>query len=131
MDGRLRQLFQQRLPEFHWQAVETGGTGLGIPDLNFCCTGIEGWIELKQTQAWRVRVSPEQVGWAERRLRHGGRVFVAVRRKDTELYLLTGSAMRALAQGDEKLPALALAFWTGGPHNWDWVDIKSLLLLQK
>jgi hypothetical protein len=130
-DANLRQIFRKHLPEFDFQSVETWSTGRGVPDLNFCCQGIEGWIELKATRAWRVIVSPEQVGWIERRIRQNGRVFIAVRRQNKsfdELYLLPGKAARPLADGVSRLPALALDFWKGGPREWNWMAVKSLLL---
>src|SRR5580765_135563 len=101
-DGNLRSIFQTYIPQFHWQAVETWSTGQGVPDCNFCGKGIEGWIENKRTAAWKVDMLPEQVGWIERRLRAGGRVFIAVRRKhfggikkgkpEDELWLFNGGA---------------------------------------
>ena len=62
-DARLRQVFKEHLPDFDIQSVETWGTGRGVPDMNFCCNGIEGWIEFKMTKHWRVTVAPEQVAW--------------------------------------------------------------------
>jgi len=132
-DANLRQIFRKHLPEFDFQSVETWSTGRGVPDLNYCCEGIEGWIELKATRGWRVNVSPEQVGWTERRLRAGGRVFIAVRRKarvDDTLFLLPGSAARTLADG-QRCSQNPLDFWPGGPRSWNWIAIKSLLLHHK
>jgi len=83
IDGGLRSLFRTRLKKgIHWQSIETGGTGLGIPDANFKIKGsyTEGWIEYKQTDGWTVGLSAEQVGWHLRRRSVGGRTLVATRR---------------------------------------------------
>jgi len=136
-DGGLRPLFQQRLPEFHWQAIETGSTGRGIPDLNWCTDGIEGWLELKQTQANKVEVRPEQVAWIERRIRAGGRVFIAVRYKHAggprkgdpvdRLYLYKGSQVRNLLQYGIS-HTLEAGAWAEGPAKWDWLEVRKLLI---
>lgn len=125
-DGSLRQLYRKHLPMIDWQPVETWSTGRGVPDVNFCVNGIEGWIENKITSGWKVKVRPEQVGWAERRTRAGGRVFIAVRAKGPErdeLWLLRAGAARLLVEGARltALPSEAvLGRWLGGPARWDW-----------
>jgi hypothetical protein len=129
MDGRLRQLFKAHLPEFDWQSIDVT-SGRGVPDSNACYDGIELWIEHKATKGQRVIVRPEQVAWIERRLRHGGRVFIAVRRfnsRTDELFLLCGAAARFLARGQWP-STLALSHWQGGPARWNWPEIKTILL---
>lgn len=135
-DGELRQAFSSHLRDFHWQAVETWSTGQGVPDVNFCFGGVEGWIENKSTSGWVVDLSPSQIGWIERRIRNGGRVFIAVRRLATagprkgaavdELYLFPGFEVRALADGglDRKK---AIGVWSRGPAKWDWATIRLIL----
>jgi hypothetical protein len=131
IDGGLSALFQSRLPAFHFQRVETGGTGLGIPDLNYCFAGCEGWVELKATTAWAVGLRPEQVAWLCRRARAGGRVYVAVRRQPRpgprtprcdELWLIPGGMAPALLDGGlrpmQDRPEVRC--WGGGPACWDW-----------
>ena len=125
MDGRLRQLFKKHLPDFDWQSIDLT-SGRGVPDTNCCYQGTEFWIEHKATQGRRVIVRPEQVAWIERRIRHGGKVFIAVRRKD-ELYLLHGASARQLACG-EWPERTALGCWHGGPARWCWQEIKQILL---
>ena len=135
MDGGLRKLFRERFPEAHWTSVETGGTGLGIPDSEYCFPGgVQGWVEFKLTRARAVRVSPEQVAWAERRSRVGGRVYLAVRcqalpgprraARDA-LFLYGGTQARAVLL--DGLQAHPLGSWVGGPARWDWTEVKSLL----
>jgi hypothetical protein len=129
-DARLRQLFEEHLREFHWQAIETGGTGRGIPDMNGCCEGTEVWIENKRTGHWKIEITAEQSAWAERRIRAGGRCFVAVRRqfkKEDELWLYSGNSARALLD----LPTDAvppLGRWVGGPARWPWEQVKRIIL---
>jgi len=139
-DGELRRIFQQHIPAFHWQSVETWSTGQGVPDCNYCGDGTEGWIEFKFTSIFKVNVGAEQVGWIERRMRAGGNVFVAVRRKHSggpnkgvavdELLLLTGHAARFLVTGTLRdLPVnLVQGRWSGGPKNWGWETVRSKLL---
>lgn len=97
IDGGLSGEFRKHLPGFHFQSIETGGTGRGIPDTNYACefcagkshstliygafVGVEGWIEYKTTDGWVLGLRPEQVGWIARRARMGCRVWVAVRRQ--------------------------------------------------
>lgn len=138
-DGGLRQLFHARLREgIHWQAIETGGTGRGIPDSNYCCGGVEGWVEYKQTSAWSVGMRPEQVGWHLTRAQRGGRTFVAVRRQHDggvrrgaavdELWLFQGTAVSSLARSGLLSDDGLLGRWSGGPSQWDWVQVRDLLI---
>jgi hypothetical protein len=124
-DGDLRKIFRLNLPKFDWLAVETGATSRGVPDSNFCYKGREGWVEMKRAKGLRVSVSPEQVAWAERRIRHGGRVFCAVR-KIGILYLYNSWALRRLASepiGDVE----SVGHWSGGQSRWDWEAIGAIL----
>lgn len=133
IDGGLRKTFQRRLRDWHWQAIETGGTGLGIPDLNGCRRGHEVWLELKATASWKVIVNPEQVGWAEARMRAGGNVYMAVRQQGSsrdKLWLLSGEAARPLRMGMrlDLLPSsLVLGFWDRGEAFWDWKSVDNFL----
>jgi len=136
-DGGLRNIFKKHIPEAHWQPVETWSTGQGVPDTNYCFGGAEGWIELKQTSSWRVAVSPEQVAWAERRIRAGGRVLCGVRREalagprrgdaQDKLYLYDGGKMRTLLTGSLLDCRRLYESGPGGPANWDWEAIRRLL----
>jgi hypothetical protein len=125
MDGNLRQIFRKKLPQFHWQSIETGGTGRGIPDSNYCCSGEEGWVEFKKTSGWKVNIRPEQVGWLLRRSRAGGRTWLAVRRKGDQLWLVRGSQAEELL--DRGLRDFLAPSWEGGPARWDWEAINRLL----
>jgi hypothetical protein len=122
----------------HWQAIETGGTGRGIPDSNFCHDGIEGWIEFKAATAWAVDIRPEQIGWIHRRARAGGRVWIAVRRRHAggprlglavdELWLIHGKHIREIARTGLWMSAdLVAGRWPGGPGRWPWADVWTTL----
>ncbi len=138
IDGGLRSLFRANLPKFHWVSVESGATGSGIPDMNYCCDGDEGWIEMKQTPGHRVPLRPEQVGWIARRVRAGGRVWIAVRQRAPKgprreardaLWLIPGAdAKVALLEGLTGRHAdLEWPCWEGGPAAWRWDHIAAQL----
>lgn len=124
IDGGLRGIFKDKLPG-DWQPIESGLTGGGIPDANYCIDGAEGWVEFKKTDGWAVRMRPEQIGWIFKRVLNGGRVHIAVRRKHEELWLVPGSLVRVLAS--EGLKNLEVDTWTGGPNQWDWTAIERRL----
>ncbi len=145
IDGGLRALFRQHLLWFDWCSVESGTTGRGIPDSNYCIKdavdgrGIEGWVEFKQTPGWTCPLRPEQVGWIMRRTRHGGRVHVAVRQRATAgpqrdsrdvLWLVPGGlAAQAKEHGLRGLPlGRGVAAWHGGPGAWDWRAVAAVLV---
>lgn len=133
-DGGLRQIFQMRLPAFDWQSVETWSTGRGVPDLNYCHNGCEGWIECKATSTDKVDIRPEQIAWAERRARHGGRVFMAVRKARPrsprleacdDLYLIHNVTIwREVKRDGLKSDFI---YWAGGPASWAWTAIAATL----
>lgn len=126
-DGELRKVFRKYLHTFDSIAVETGGTAGGVPDFNMCKNGIDVWVEMKAARHWRAVIRPSQVGWIERRLLHGGRVFIAIRRDMEELWLYHGVAIRTLIR--EPLDTIKpLGAWAGGPRDWDWVEIERILL---
>lgn len=129
-DDGLRALLRAHVPSAAWTAIETGGTGLGIADCNYLFRGgVEGWIECKATDGWAVTFRPEQIGWLSRRVRYGGRAWVAVRRRHgggprrgpavDELWLVPACNVAALARDGLQCVPTAAA-WHGGPARWDW-----------
>jgi len=137
IDGGLSQLIQRYLPHFDWQRIESSAIASGVPDLNGCYNGVEVWLELKQTGAWALDIRPAQIGWAEKRVRHGGRVFMAVRRHCfagprkpavDELHLFGGHQVRDLSAWGLKSDAPRLGIWIGRPANWNWKEIETILL---
>ena len=141
MDGNLRSLFRQHLVPLgvDCQAVETAMTGGGVPDWNYCADGREGWVEHKKTNGWAVKIQPDQVGWILRRVRHGGRVLVAVRRAlpagprrgpaVDELWLFHGLAIKQLKEGGllSVDAGHRRGTWDGGPARWDWGAVLAVM----
>jgi hypothetical protein len=132
VDGELRKLFTQHLRTAQWTPIETGMTMQGVPDSEYYFPGgAQGWVEHKRTEGWRIAKSkawPFQVAWISRRVRLGGRAFVAVRRKRDELWLVPGSEIRQLAdRGLGELDPLKISVWLGGPTKWDWVAVEAIL----
>jgi hypothetical protein len=132
IDGGLRTLFRKHLPhEWDMQAIETGGTGRGIPDLNMCHPDHgEVWVEFKQTSAHATHIRPEQVAWAERRARFGGRVFLVVRRvhsltKADQIYIYSAADFRHVAISGTHHPPIYMS--EGGPSRWSWTKISAIL----
>lgn len=148
IDGGLSDEFRDRLPGLHFQRIETGGTGRGIPDTNWAASGGKtGWLEFKQTDGWAVTLMPEQIGWSLRRTRLGSSVWIAVRRRTKdgvrrgaacdELYMIPGEWAALAKDGGIRglLPLLRPSgvgvgpwSWSGGPSRWDWAAVRSLLL---
>jgi hypothetical protein len=126
LDGGLRQKFRSKIPEWQWTSVETGAVSPGLPDAEFCAPGgVSGWVEFKQTAGWKVTFQPLQIPWIHRRARLGGRVFVAIRRKKDELYIVPGSQILELEEHGVK----GLTPVEGsGSRNWNWEEVKQILL---
>lgn len=135
-DGDLRSIFRSRMPDIHWQPIESPVTASGIPDVNGCHedTG-EFWIEYKRCSANAVGIDKFQVAWHERRCRSGGRTFLAVRliategpRRETrdELWVFHGTAIRRVFLGGLR-GAHALYRGVGGPARWDWAAVRQIL----
>jgi hypothetical protein len=138
-DGGLKLIFTSHILDWDWQSIETGGTGRGIPDLNYCVNyGIEGWIENKATSTWTVKITPEQIAWIERRDRYGGKVCMAVRRQTIagprkgprrdQLYLIPPKMVRLVYDhGLNALTPSCFLMFEGGPEKWDWPKIRNYL----
>lgn len=129
VDGGLRKLFHEHLKMVHWQAVETGGSGSGVPDSNGCCKGVDFWVEHRHTNHWAVGLNPFQVGWIDRRHRAGGRVWIAVRQTrglEDNLWLFAGGVVRELAAEGLRC-ARERQRWGGGPTRWDWGEVLRVL----
>lgn len=138
IDGGLWQELRPRLRELRWdmQRIETGIIGAGVPDVNICKQGCDVWLELKWTPGWKPRIRPEQIGWAERRIRHGGRVLMLTWRRceagerreaASELWIHYGDDMRHVLDGGLRATSPVL-LCRGGPAAWDWTSIDGALL---
>lgn len=70
-----------------WDRMENG-VGVGMPDINFCLNGVEGWIEMKSpTEPKHMhtplfgsnhRISQDQKNWFKRQMDAGGRAFILI-----------------------------------------------------
>lgn len=144
VDDGLRAIFHSRLKaHFAWTAIESGVTGQGTADSNYLGRGgIEGWVEHKATRHWTVDLSEFQAAWLERRVRYGGRAWIAVRRRHSggprlgravdELYMLPARLARAARAGGLRSPEVASAAlgpWPGGPARWPWEAVAAALRL--
>lgn len=82
----------------HLQRIESF-TAAGIPDVEYCCDGESGWIELKYgkmpakggTAVFKSQrgLAPAQVEWLVCRRRNGGRSWILVGIEDN-LFLVDG-----------------------------------------
>lgn len=127
IDGGLSPLLRRHLPDVDWVRIESGLTSLGIPDLNYAFGGREGWLELKVVKAgFKIGIRPHQVAWIERRIRHGGRVFILVRKGD-DGWLFHGRMVRTLLLEGLRAAEAALVHCQGAPANWDWHKIQGHL----
>jgi hypothetical protein len=141
-DDGLRSLITRYLPHpHHIQAIELSLRQRGVPDMNICIDSIETWLELKATAGWAVMLRPGQIGWAVTRIRHGGRVTIAVRRRTLggkrvkpadELWLLDGKFARELKADGLRWalshPPALLGRWTGSPKAWQWDEVRATLI---
>ena len=92
--------------DVHWQRIETGGTGRGIPDLNGCLHGREVWVELKFIKAgFKVGLSAMQCGWHLKRAAAGGRTGILVyKQQDNRLYIARGQHAKEVVNLGLKAP---------------------------
>lgn len=140
-DGGLWQLLSSHITgaQVHWQRIELGAVGSGVPDLNYCIDGVEGWAELKATDTYTIPFKrPYQPSWIDRRTRAGGRVVVVTRRTHQggprrgppcdEIWIHTGRDVLAIDSGG-LLAAPTLLHQEGGPRHWDWEAVRSALTL--
>lgn len=128
-DGGLRPMFRDRFPEWHWTSIETM-TVNGVPDAEFCWDGSQGWCEYKFTSGWQVGLRAEQIGWALRRARAGGRSFICVRRTSApidDLFIFAGADAGRLKQVGIR-GVTPLLQTSGGPARWNWEMVSKTLL---
>jgi hypothetical protein len=81
----LSAMFRDELKRYgHIQRIESM-TGLGVPDVNYCFSNIEGWVELKCLPRWPKRpetivtiehYTQQQRLWIRTRANAGGRVYL-------------------------------------------------------
>lgn len=129
-DGDLRRLFRKYLPKVHWTTIESRSTESGIPDLNGAYAGTEFWIECKITKTYAIVLRPAQIAWILRRIRNGGNVFIAVRRRNRltdEIWIVNGNQARELKLYGLRDPLPCIG-WDGGPSAWPWDKILQMMI---
>lgn len=65
----------------HVVQIESHATAVGVPDTNYCISGVEGWVEMKYTRDTdKIKVRPAQWLWFRKRLQAGNnRIFFLLR----------------------------------------------------
>ena len=122
-DDGLRKLFHQNLKRGQWTTIETGAVSLGVPDSEFCFPGgIQGWVEHKRATGNKLTIRDMQVALIDRRVRLGGRVFIAVKR-GKEMFLFHGRDVKRLCVDGLK-GATPLGHWVS---PWNWAEVEELL----
>ena len=97
-ESQLWTLIKQHIPkDAHVQRIETGLTGKGVPDLNYCQNGKEIWIELKSIQGNKSQLSPFQIAWIHNRAKAGGNCYVLIR-KNKEIRLFQPKTLEELQE---------------------------------
>tara|TARA_R110002020_G_scaffold285547_1_gene501066 strand:+ start:296 stop:685 length:390 start_codon:yes stop_codon:yes gene_type:complete len=112
-------LLRKNLPQIHFQRIETGITGSGVPDVNGCAKGKEFWIELKEIHSGNaLTLRPMQIAWLAKRALHGGQVFVMARKNnEIKLYHIDGlTGIKELVKKGYKSDALLVL---NIPYDWD------------
>ena len=116
-------LLKAHLPkESHFQRIETGGTGKGVPDVNYCYEGKEIWIELKSIEGLKSTLTPFQVAWIYKRYQSGGNVFILIRKingKKQEMKLFSpcqGFTLKELGELNWKTDSLVTL---SSPYEWE------------
>lgn len=112
--------------------------GSGMPDVNYCIEGIEGWLEIKSPVEPKRpttplfgsnhNVSQEQINWFCRQRQSGGNSFLLI--QTNKRYMLIGQyfvdEINSLCMPD----LLDYSFWTVERpvmNPSDWVVLRELL----
>lgn len=125
------------MPRVHWQGLELGLMASGVPDTNGCYQGQEFWVEFKWTDTYAVGLEALQVGWILRRMRAGGRVFVATWREtaggprsgpaESALFIHEGWDA-AVLRAEGLLGAPPVLIVEGPQSTWDWGLVQATLV---
>lgn len=110
----------------HMVAIESR-TYPGIPDINYCHRGIEGWIELKMVRGNTLRhpMTAQQRNWIRSRRNEDGRIFILTREfrgkgqgnKD-QVTLYDGAMANTLNDIDVSEPGDHALLILQKPFNW-------------
>lgn len=127
-------------PEDRFEHVENG-LGAGMPDINYCMFGCEGWVEIKcPTIPARVtsalfgsshQLGIEQSNWFLRQAAAGGRAYLFIATR--EILMLVGSALVERHSVFNKLPLAEFktqALWQAPIpviEQARWVKLRGIL----
>lgn len=89
----------------HVSWIEAHLSAAGIPDLNIRLQGQDVWLELKVIKEGQIRLRPTQKRWHRDRHRAGGKSWVAVLNRATNMILV--------------LPGHVAAGLDSRVHSWD------------
>lgn len=115
-------LVKDNMPkEIHSQRIETGGTGKGVPDVNYCHEGKEIWMELKSIDGLKSELSPFQMAWLFNRSKVGGNCFVLIRKnnskeKEIKLFHIKDMTIKELGKLNWETEA---SYTLKTPYNWE------------
>lgn len=121
-------LLKNNLTDIHFQRIETGLTGSGVPDVNGCAKGKEFWIELKEIHRGKsLTLRPMQVAWMAKRSAVGGQVFVLARKQNViKLYHVDGlSGAKELQENPKGFYQKSLVTLI---KPYEWANLYSALL---
>ena len=121
-------LLKNNLTDIHFQRIETGLTGSGVPDVNGCAKGKEFWIELKEIHRGKsLTLRPMQVAWMAKRSAVGGQVFVLARKQNViKLYHVDGlSGAKELQENPKGFYQKSLVTLI---KPYEWSNLYSALL---
>ncbi len=98
----------------------------GIPDTDYCFSGIAGWLELKIIQDWPKKkdtnlhtplkhLTNDQINWMKKRINAGGNVYLLLKVMRTKEYLLFGGddARRLKDCTQDQAYSLCIQMWYG------------------
>ena len=131
------------LPRDRFERVENG-LGEGMPDVNYCIEGADGWIELKapklparaSTPLLKSQhpISQEQVNWFIRQKQARGRAFLYIATHTHALLIGRNEVVSNGVQLNE-LPLHTLvsrvALWSSSvpvPDRQRWLDLREILI---
>ena len=106
---------RDNLPKVHWQRIETGITGAGVPDVNGCLDGKEVWVELKRVKGRQIGLRPMQIAWLATRTKYGGRCYVLAKKDKTIKLYSVDSLEQIKSLTWDSSPLVELQ----SPFKWD------------
>ena len=86
--------------EIFLQRIESGSTGLGIPDIYFATKKENGWLELKEIKILSKNINPDNIikipfregqkGWILNHLKYDKNIFIIYTTKDNFWGIILG-----------------------------------------